>query len=134
MLYDRELRRGVRKKCLPEPNPTKVELDRSSTLNSIFQFAKNLYFKDMEGEMMLGDSYGTAIHVSEPTKWSLGNFFETNGLQPSRYKLYVIMASEKVRSKIISVIIINVNFVNDEDTQSQPPNTHSILTFLKIIF
>ena len=102
MLYDRELRRGVRKKCLPEPNPTKVELDRSSTLNSIFQFAKNLYFKDMEGEMMLGDSYGTAIHVSEPTKWSLGKFFETNGLQPSRYKLYVIMASEKVRSKIIA--------------------------------
>ena len=56
----------------------------------------------MEGEMMLGDSYGTAIHVSEPTKWSLGNFFETNGLQPSRYKLYVIMASENVRSKIIA--------------------------------
>lgn len=67
MLYDKELQRGVRKKCLPEPNPTKVELDRCSTLSSIFQFAKNLYFKDMEGEMMLGDSYGTAIHVSEQT-------------------------------------------------------------------
>lgn len=63
MLYNKELQRGVRKRCLPEPNPTKVELDRSSTLSSIFQFAKNLYFKDMEGKMMLGDSYGTAIHV-----------------------------------------------------------------------
>lgn len=45
--------------------------------------------------------------------WSLGKFFETNGLQPSRYKLYVIMASEKEE------------IVNDEDTQSRPPNKMS---------
>ena len=29
-------------------------------------------------------------HVSEPAMWSLGTFCETNGLEPSRYKLYVI--------------------------------------------
>ena len=96
MLYDGELQRGVRKKCLPEPNPTKIEMNKSSTLSSVFESAKKLFFKDMEGELMLGDSYGTVIHVSEPAMWSLGTFFETNGLQPSRYKLYVIMSPEKV--------------------------------------
>ena len=65
-------------------------MNKSSTLGSVFESAKKLFFKNIEGELMLGDSYGTVTHVSEPAMWSLGTFCETNGLEPSRYKLYVI--------------------------------------------
>ena len=58
--YDRKLQRGVRKSaCLSLMLLYIVEMNKSSTLGSVFESAKKLFFKNIEGELMLGDSYGT---------------------------------------------------------------------------
>ena len=61
MLYDKQKHRGCRKKCLPEPNPTKVQLPASTNFSDLQAKAKELFFQHCEGKMMLGDSQGMII-------------------------------------------------------------------------
>lgn len=89
MLFDGT--KGVRKKCLPDPNPQKVSLSRSATLDIVFSKARELYFEEFnvsQEAMSLCDSSG--IIIPADNEWSLGQFYNVNGLQPSRYKLYVV--------------------------------------------
>ena len=46
MLYDVNLKRGVRKKSLPEPNPQKIELPKYCTYQITIEKAKELYFSE----------------------------------------------------------------------------------------
>ena len=74
-MYDPDLKRGIRKKYLPEPNPQKVELPRCAWLHDILEKAKQLYFNDVEGEsasLTLAHSTGILIPVEDEEKWSLG--------------------------------------------------------------
>ena len=94
MIYDPMLKKGVKKKVLPEPNPTRVELPKLSTLQAVFSKATELYFSDLDDEidkfiLSLSDSSGIPIHVADSDTWVLIDFYRHNGLQPSRYKLYV---------------------------------------------
>ena len=95
MVFDSELKRGVRKKSLSEPNPQKVEMPRNATYSMVIEKAVELYFEDFKGEdevtndYVLCDSSGIVIPVKEQSAWSLGSFYQKNSLQPSRYKLYV---------------------------------------------
>ena len=94
MLYDKQTHRGCRKKSLPEPNPTRVELPASTNFLALQATAKECFFKNFEGKMMLGDSQGMAIEVENAELWNLGAFYDKNHLKPSRHKLYVIMDEE----------------------------------------
>jgi hypothetical protein len=88
MLYDNELKRGVRKRYLPEPNPQRVELPRDATLKDVFEKAKQLYFNEIEPDidsMCLADSSGLLIPVPDADSWALATFYHKNNLQPSRY-------------------------------------------------
>ena len=92
MIYDSQCSRGVKKRCLPEPNPRKVELSRNSTLQDIYEKAKQLYFTPGTNfaDLKLGDSSGMVIEVVEEQKWVLEKYYEEFHYQPSRHKLYVI--------------------------------------------
>ena len=98
MIYDPDLEKGIRKKCLPEPNPTKIEVPKHASLSEIFSKARELYFKDDLGDegfsFKLADSGGTPIHINHPDNWNVGDFYQQNG--PSRYKLYVMMVFSTV--------------------------------------
>jgi len=57
-----------------------------------------LFFEEFEptkDTLSLADSSGVPIQLSDPDNWTLGSFYQSNGLQPSRYKLYVVL---KVRT------------------------------------
>ena len=106
MIYDELLRKGVRKKILKEPNPTKVELSKTCTLQQLYTKAEELFFSDIEGieDLKLGDSSGSPIILSDEHSWSLGDYFLGHHLQPSRHKLYVI-AKVKVRYQFFSYLL-----------------------------
>ncbi len=98
MVYDQNLSRGVRKKYLPDPNPTKVELAKGTKYTDILKMAKSLFFVEFDptlDTLSLADSSGVPIQISLPEKWTLGSFYQNNGLQPSRYKLYVVIQVSK---------------------------------------
>ena len=103
MLYDSDLQRGIRKKTLPEPNPTKVEMQANSTFLDMQQKAKQLYFKEFltpANELIMADSGGMPILSSIDGNWTIGGFYEHHGFQPSRYKLY-FMVDVKVSIKLL---------------------------------
>ena len=59
--------KGVRKKCLPEPNPLKVEVEVASTLLDIKQKAKQLFFfycTTHPDDLVIDDSSGVPIVVT----------------------------------------------------------------------
>ena len=108
MVYDNELKRGIRKKYLPEPNPQKIELARNATLIDVFKKAKELYFNEADVStdcMSLVDSGGVLIPVQDKDSWVLSSFYHKNHLQPSRYKLYVAVKEEVSNVIIISLIV-----------------------------
>jgi len=86
MVYDPILRRGVRKKYLPDPNPTKIELSKDAKYGDILQMAISV-FRGVRTYKGYTDSSGVPIRLSDPDNWTLGSFYQSNGLQPSRYKL-----------------------------------------------
>ena len=98
MLYDRKSGKGVKRQCIPGPNPQKIELSKKSTLNDIFMSAKELYFGDNANtqKMSLADSCGVIVQIDENKQWMLENYYIDHGYKPSRHKLYVAYDSEAV--------------------------------------
>lgn len=93
MVFDADVNRAIRKKFLRDPNPQKVSVERSATLETILDRARELYFKDMDvelDELSLCDSSGILIPVQDDN-WTVGSFYQKNNLQPSRFKLYVAL-------------------------------------------
>ena len=84
MIYDKELCRGIRKKYLPEPNPTRIEISRDATYPQLMEIANSQYFMDFEPEpndLGLADSAGMPITVANPESWTLGSFYSSNSLK-----------------------------------------------------
>ena len=94
-MFDPILGREVRKRYLHEPNPTKVEMNKGSSYNDVLRMAVSLFFEVYNPELdslSLADSTGMPIKVACRENWTLGSFYtKNNGLQPSRYKLYVVI-------------------------------------------
>ena len=93
-MYDEEVNRGICKKYLPEPNPAKIEISKNTSYSDLLEVAKSRYFSEFQPEafqLSLADSTGMPIMVANPDSWTVGNFYCSNSLQPSRYKLYVVL-------------------------------------------
>ena len=94
MVFDPIVGRGVRKRYLHEPNPTKVEMRRDSSYNKVLKMAVSIFFELYNPELdslSLADSNGVTINISSRATWTIGTFYQSNGLQPSRHKLYVVL-------------------------------------------
>ena len=66
-------------------------MKRDCSYKDVLEKAVSLFFEAYEPKLdslSLADSNGMPIHTD---KWTLGNFYQSNGLQPSRYKLYVVI-------------------------------------------
>ena len=104
-MYDPYLERGVRKKLLPEPNPTRVELPKNASLGTVFDKAKEIYFKDEPVDedisYRLADSNGVTILIENVDEWTLWEFYQQNGLVPSRHKLYVMIVFGTVSQELL---------------------------------
>ena len=99
MIYEPEKKRGIRKKFLPEPNPSRVELHSSSTLATILEQARELYFSEYQvgdKDIMLCDSSGYQIEIEDTSTWTLSTFYQNQHLSPSRFKLYTMIDISKV--------------------------------------
>ena len=101
-MYDNSKNKGVRRKFLPEPNPTKVEMDKKSTICNVYEKSIDLYYKQFStisvNDVMLADSAGNIIEISNPTEWTLGDYYNQNHFLPSRHKLYTVVDLSKVSS------------------------------------
>ena len=94
MIYDDVGKKGVRKKSLPEPNPSKVEVESTSNLLSLQKKPKELYFMDYvtpPEKLILGDSSGIPIVIACKESWTVASFYQNHSLQPSRYKMYFML-------------------------------------------
>ena len=77
--------RGVRKRYLHEPT---LKMKRDSSYEDVLKMAVSIVF---EIYVSLADSNGIPISVASRETWTLGTFYQNNGLQPSRHKLYVVL-------------------------------------------
>ena len=99
MLYDHASGKGCRRRCIPTPNPQKVELPRKSTLDDLYQHAKDLYFGEEANtnKMSLADSSGILVKIIDEADWVLESYYKDNDFKPSRHKVYVVYDGELVR-------------------------------------
>ena len=44
-MFDTILKKGIRKKCLPEPNPQKVSIPRFTTIMMVLEKVRDLYHR-----------------------------------------------------------------------------------------
>ena len=100
MIYDPDLKRGVKKKDLGSTcqNPTRVEVNSDSSMESLFELASSLFFNKLSStieEYNLADSSGVEIHVANKDDWTIGSYYQNHGFVPSKHKFY-IMAVLKV--------------------------------------
>ena len=84
MIFDRKQNKGVRRKYLPEPNPARVMLSKDSDITTVLQKAIDYFYKDFSPisttDILLADSSGNKIEISNPKEWKLGDYYSRNGL------------------------------------------------------
>ena len=95
MIFDENKGKGIRRKSLPEPNPTKIEMPKNSTIFEVFERAIQLYYKGYPNisasDIMLADSSGDPIVIDDIEGWELGIYYSANDFIPSRHKLYTMI-------------------------------------------
>ena len=96
MIFEPNLQKGVKKDWLAKPNPRKVELARNSSLQTVFERCKEIYFSSgcAVENLQLADSSGMIIEVQKES-WVLETFYNENNYQASRHKLFVMLNSEE---------------------------------------
>ena len=104
MIFDQKQNKGVRRKYLPEPNPARVMLSKDSDITTVLQKAIDYFYKDFSPisttDILLADSSGNKIEISNPKEWKLGDYYSRNGFKPSRHKFYTMLLSSKVFNKL----------------------------------
>ena len=69
-------------------------MKRDSSYEDVLKMAVSIFFELYNPELdslSLADSNGVTVNVSSQDTWTLGTFYQNNGLQPSRHKLYVVL-------------------------------------------
>lgn len=98
MLFDEKKSKGIRRKSLPEPNPTAVDIDKNATLKNLCEKAMELYYKGYSqtalSDIKVADSSGNVLDCDLSQKVS--DFYSINGYVPSRYKFYTVLHFPKV--------------------------------------
>ena len=72
--------------------------------------------------MCLADSGGMLLSVDNRSGWTLASFYENNNLQPSRYKLYVVVGQENAGKEV--TVTYNFIIVTDIPIQGTRRNGH----------
>lgn len=94
--------KGIRRKFLPEPNPTRVEFTKGSSILSVFEKSVNLFYKDFPritaNDVMLANSSGNRIEVDPSCK--LRDYYLQNQYVPSKHKLYTMVDLSMVRGSL----------------------------------
>lgn len=83
--------RGI---CMSRTNPTKVEMKRDSSYDDVRKIAVSIFFELYNPELdslSLADSNGVTVNVACRDTWTLGEFYQNKGLQPSQHKPYVVL-------------------------------------------
>ena len=100
MIFDSKKKKGIRRKLLPKPNPTKVEMPKDSSIFEVFQKAVQLYYKEFSNitfnDVILADSSGNPIDIEDMANWKLGEYYSKHQFIPSRHKLYTMIGLSKV--------------------------------------
>ena len=94
MIFDPKKGKGIRKKFLPEPNPTTVEVEKSDTFFFILRKAIDLFYREFDisvEDIMFCDSTGAVIKCNLQQK--IGEYYFANNFVPSRHKLYTAISS-----------------------------------------
>ena len=93
MVYDEKKGKGIRRKFLPEPNPTTIDFNKDGTLHTICEKAIELFYKEFKSvstdDIKIADSSGNVISCDFSQKVS--EYYGTNGYLPSRHKLYTVL-------------------------------------------
>ena len=67
MLYDERKKKGIRQKCLPEPNLTKIEMSKHSSIFEVFTKSIKLYYREFSdvtvNNIMVADCSGNIIDI-----------------------------------------------------------------------
>lgn len=80
--------KGVRKREY-QPNPRKVDMSKSSSLEDVLNRANEIYFNLPDISCLsLADSNGIKIEISNVIDWKLEQYYASNHYQPSRHKVY----------------------------------------------
>ena len=78
MIFDHTAGKGIFLKWIPQPNPRKVEMARTSSLQDVLKKAKDIYFYDHcdYSSLCLADTNGIMIEV-ETSGWILETIMRT---------------------------------------------------------
>lgn len=88
-MYKEEVARGVR---ISKIRPQKLEFLPGATLEDILNKGREAFFSELDpplSSLHLADSSGNVVDA-ESDDWTVGKYFEENGYQPSRHKLYIM--------------------------------------------
>lgn len=89
MVFSDDEGRGVRSSKIPSQ---KISFPPSATLRDILEKGREMFYSELDIPMHflhLADSSGQIINA-EGDKWTIGKYFEENGYQPSRHKMYIM--------------------------------------------
>ena len=90
-MYDPDLQKGVRKKTLPSPQY--VDFPRSSNYEEVIKRGKGIFFPkgvNDTSQYYFASTSGIPFHVDDPEDWSLGEFLNEHGYQPSKTRFYIV--------------------------------------------
>ena len=89
MIYNEEEGKGIRNSKIP---PQKFKLFSTATIEDILNMGRKAFFSELDpplDTLHLANSSGQIIDVNSEN-WTLGKYFDENGYQPSRHKLYIV--------------------------------------------
>ena len=90
-MYDSEKGRGIRKKSIPAP--MEIELPLDSSPDDVLMVGRENFFDEIHpslSSLALAESGGSRLHIKDKETWTLGGYFKSKSLKPSRYKLYIM--------------------------------------------
>lgn len=108
MIFSAEKGKGVGKKGMAPP--CEVELPLSASYEEVLEAGRQNFFEgDAEVELkhlMLADSTGTRIKITDQKSWTIGEFYSQNNFKPSRYKLYVMYVPPESVSSCVRLVCL----------------------------
>ena len=95
MIYKEEEGRGIRSSKI---RPHKFDLFPDATLEDILNKGREAFFSELDlplSTLHLADSFGQMVDINSDN-WTVGKYFEENGYQPSRHKMYIMFKEPSV--------------------------------------